>query len=410
MNKMTLRINLKGLFFVALLTASNLVFAQANTNCQALVNLRNDLWLMKPDGSNRLRLTLDGKIKSAAKLSTDQKMIAYSGESPLQDVMLISLAGGLLAGANLHIAGGVVGLSWLQPDLLRVDEHLDPNNSTFHFVEIPAGGLYPRPLLGLPMTQGISCAPAKNYQQMACVISDSVSVNDRDIFYVTNPFASALELQAVNLPIGRAINTATIPSFRLEAIESAEDAITLKVSSNNGSEVTELLSENETMQVPVIEGNATTMYGFMRTSRRGRDAISVRVLKSKTGMFSLAGNIAWSPNNRRIAVVEKNENGESFLILLNQGNSESDGEQHPSVTNAKIGMFRELLPISSPIKSIRFTSDTHIRIEGASQIYERDIPGYGKIQPRTNYTVTAAQPNQIMLDGKSIQVIDWVCP
>lgn len=233
--------------------------------------------------------------------------------------------------------------------------------------------------------------------------------------------------------------TTTTPPFELEVLEIVENQPELKVTVTRYDPQVippffNYLRPTDTMSVPVESDSPDdappTIYGFTATIKKHSDherhdregkssekndhqkeaVVTVRVLKSLTGAYSLEGDLAWSPNGHRIAAVEKNDLGQRWLILINReahvggGEDRNDEKSERSNIDARIP-----LPISGSIKRIDFTSDTHIRVEGETQFFDQDIPTYGKVRNTANYTITDALPKEFVDGEGHFPIFGWVC-
>lgn len=58
--------------------------------------------------------------------------------------------------------------------------------------------------------------------------------------------------------------------------------------------------------------------------------------------------------------------------------------------------------------------DTHLRIEGGTQVFDKDIPAEGKVSAGGPYLIGAAKPQQLTVNlgaNSSIgEVKGWSCP
>ena len=472
---------LTGAMLAALLTLSSHVSAQTIAdNCRTLANIKDELWLVKPDGSPAKQLTNDGKRKGTiGGISPDGKLIAYMDEMPddfTQDnLVLIDINGAQLSKTNLHTEGFVTGLSWVNPNLLRVAVHDSPTVSAYQFVQVPPGGLHPVLLQELPTIKGLSCTASPNNRDLACIADadwSSISLNGgrREIYDTPDPFGSAIELQTLDIAVGSTVTTTTVPPFQLEVTEIIDKQVGMKITTPDDllrgvPKSTVYIPSGDTDYESVASDSpdeiTPTIYGFTAAIKHDGSGqsdseskpaqgthqgsgnsskesehnkvpiVTVRVLKSVTGPYSLKeGDLVWSPNSHRIAAVETNDLGQHWLVLLNRqaasASSESEdsarfgdpyqarnAEQNQNYQNYLNGIIdaREPLPIAGPISRIEFTSDTHIRVEGATQVFDQDIPAHGKVRDTTNYTITNANamPKQMAVQGGMPNLYGWVC-
>lgn len=404
---------LKNTSLAIMLALSSHALAQTSSNCQALVVFQNDLWFVKQDGAPLLRLTRDGNEKYAAALSPDGKTIAYNSSESGQKVTLIDANGGNLANVDVNATSAIEGVDWLTSNLLRVEEHLNPNNSTFHFVIIPTAIKNSTLFKQLPTAKGRSCTPSPKHKRIACVLG-GVFVNGQHTYSLTSSFTSATILHNITLSGGSVATTLTDPPFNLEMVEISGDRVGLKVTAPDGFSKLQYVSPGGTMSFSLADDDIVSpVYGFSPTiTDKKRRIVNVRVLKSKTGHYSLEGGVAWDPHGRRIAIVEANDVGQRSLIILNRQRSDDDDDNREENESSNVD-GRIMLPIAGPISSIEFTSDKHIRVTGSSQVFEQDIPAHGPIPAGSSYTVTLALPKQLTVTSGMISltvpVQGWVC-
>lgn len=409
---------LKIVSLMMLLAFSNYAAAQtANTNCQALVQLRNDLWLVRQDGSPVLQLTNDGKSKFASSMSQDGKIIAYSGGLFAGNITLLDTSARFLANIDLRTQDSVTGLNWIDPKLLRVQEHISPSSSLYHFVKIPNGSISANTLTEVAQAKGGSCALSPKFKRIACIEGDTISLKKRNIYYSPSQFSSATKLQTLDLNVGRIVSTSTDPSFKLEVKEISDKTIALKITTPDNLWQIEYVRIGDT--APVIytsdaSADRATVFGFSpRIKDKKGGVVTVDVMKSTTDQFSFEGGLNWDLRGRRLATIEANDAGQRSLLLLNRqrsddNNDEENEDRDEGSIDAKI-----LLPIGGPIRSVDFTSDTHIRVVGATQVFEQNIPAHGPIPANMSYTITPALPKQLTIKigtaTTTVPVQDWAC-
>jgi hypothetical protein len=278
---------------------------------------------------------------------------------------------------------------------------------------------------------------------MACIAdfyrsTISLNGNEQDIYDTPDSFVSVTDLQTLDIAVGSSATTTTTPPFKLEVLDIVENQPELKVTVTTYDPqmippFVNYLRQTDTMSVPIESDSPDdappTLYGFTAAIKHtdheqhdregkasaGKDhqkaaVVTVHVLKSLTGAYSIEGDLAWSPNGHRIAAVEKNDLGQRWLILINRKAHVGEGEDRNDERSERSNVdARILLPISGPIKRIDFTSDTHVRVEGETQIYELDIPAYGKVRNTSGSTITPALPKQFSIGDLFLPIYGWVC-
>ena len=415
---------LKRLLLIIMLTLSGHAYAQTPSSCKALVIFQNDLWFVKQDGTPFSRLTRDGNMKDAAALSPDEKTIAYVGWSSDSDqkVTLIDANGGYLANVNVDAPSLILEVSWVASNLLRVVEHLNPHNAIFHFVKIPSAISHATVFKELPTGWGTSCTPSPKHKHIAC-IQGGVYINDQDIYTLSDAFASATVLQNITLSGASLATTLTDPPYKLEVIEISGDRVGLKITDPDDFSQLQYVSPGNTMSSDVAlnhdgvalddNGVAAPVYGFSPTiTDKKRRIVNVRVLKSKTGNYFLEGEVAWDRRGRRIVVVEANALGQRSLVLISLQHSDGDAdskENKPGHVDARIP-----LPIAGPVNAIKFTSDTHIRVTGTTQVYDQDFPANGSIPAGTISHASALPTELAVISGTESEAVPvpvqgWSC-
>jgi hypothetical protein len=135
--------------------------------------------------------------------------------------------------------------------------------------------------------------------------------------------------------------------------------------------------------------------------------IRVNIKKSKGGEYGFEGGIAWDPRGKRLAVVTATPTGGRVLTVLNRQMGQAAETGTGGVD------LRQRLPLAGQIRSVAFTSDTHIRIVGSTQQFDLDIPAQGKIPNDGAAVLSEALPRTLNVNlatgVKQMEVIDWVC-
>lgn len=350
-----------------------------SANCKALVEINQNLWLIKGNGQPLAQLTNDAKFKSASAMHSEGALIAYSVQAPSGKIMLIDSAGRLLDTTDLNASDPIVDLKWMTPTLLRAAEHVGPNASHHHFLRLESNNRLT--VVPAPAGSGQSCALSSDGAETACTIGDAVSLNGRDIYFATDAFASSSNLQATDVAAGTSISIGTTPALRVEVKGIVGNTVALRVTTPDGLWQEQYVASGSAMPV-VSEGDGPqTYYGLKPVITANTGVVRLTFSLSKTGPAVFDPVIAWDPRGKRIAVVDVNELGKRTWVLLNRQMGQAANKSYGAID------AKEPLPIDGPIKSITFSSDTRIRIEGA-QVFEKDIPAQGKVPKGTPFTVT----------------------
>jgi hypothetical protein len=393
------------------------VSAQSAGTCQALVQIQGDLWLFAQNGAPMLQLTKDKQLKYAAGISSDGKRIAYSGDGTGNNVTLIDATGGFLANIDPQTSDSIVGINWVNPHLLRIAEHASPLNSVFHFVKLPDDAPSTKPINQLVTAKGSSCTLSPKHKLAACVFGN-IEVNGQTVYKSSDPLASAAELQNVNLVAGGSPVTLTDPPFNLLVKDIPGDTIGLQVTGSGDFLYRQYVSDGDTMRVSMPNddesSNPAPVYGFIpKVMDKKKRIVNVRILKGQAGSTSFEGDIGWDHHGRRIAAVEVDGLGRRSVVLIKNNRSDSDNDDDDKDKGKNVFLGRIPLSIAGPIVSVTFTSPTHIRVVGASEVLDQDIPVQGPVSATGAPTVTAALPQKILISGaplgSSVPVFGWSC-
>lgn len=385
----------------------------APSNCSALVQVINDLWVVRPDGTLINQITNDNQLKSAATFSSDGTLIAYSGASNDNHVTLVSKSGQVLANIDTQATDAITGLHWISPDILRIQEHVSPTSSLYRFVKVPSNSPSNASLLpGTPL-QGGSCSKSPKRNDTACTQADAVVVNNRPIYYAPDPFRSATDLQVFTLAAGATITTSTSPAFGLEIGKIEDGVASLKVTPPDGNWQKSNVKFGDVMPIVVASAGSdggSTVYGFQPLRARGdRDdhgTITLAMKKSLVGETVFERGPVWDPDGDRLAFVESNAIGERTLVLVRREMGDADEQKGESIGTT-------VLPIQGPIRSVQFLSRNQIQVEGQTQVYQASPPLHAKVGGQWSYTLSPALPTQISVtinDRSTItDVIGWAC-
>jgi hypothetical protein len=409
MHKLHLKSALSQVALIGLASVlSSATFAQTASSCKALVQIRNNLWLVKADGSVIGQVTNDSQFRSAAALSPSGNLIAFSGKDSPSDVSLVDTSGRLITDVDVQATDAITELKWINSALLRAEEHSAPDAGRFHFIQFGPGNT--ASVLQTAPAEGSTCATSPNGKDMVCAIgAAAVELNGRTIYQATDAFASATTVQAIDIAVGTAAMTSTSPPFRVDVIGIDGTTVQMRITTADGFWTEQYVPAGNAMDVQFSDAADTaSQYAVLPATNTNSGVVHLSILRSGIGQYSFEGGIAWDPRGERIAVVEANANGQRSWVLLNRqmGQAATTGN---GAVDAK-----EVLPIDGPVRSVAFTSDTHLRIEGANQVFDKDIPAEGKIAAGGPYLISPGLPQQLTVSlgtGSSVaEVRGWSCP
>jgi hypothetical protein len=382
--------------------------AQAASSCKALVQVDNNLWFASADGRPLAQVTNDRQFRSAAALDPNGTLIAYSGKDAPNDVTLIDASGRPITDIDLKASDAIIDLKWISPTLLSATEHLGPKASHFHVVQLGAGSATASVL---PVTaDGSSCAVSSSGKVTACIIGDrDLELNGRHVYGVTDAFASATEVQTVDAAVGTSLTSSTSPAFRVDVKAVTGAAVHLRITTPDGLWTEQYVPPGEAMDVQFAgPPEGAPRYAVVPITTTNTGVVRLTIKRSNSGDYAFEGGVAWDPRGKRIALVEANSAGQRTWVLLNSEMGQA------AIRGSGAIDAKESLPVAGPVRSISFPSDTRLRIEGASQVFEKDIPAQGKVPPGGAYAIRPALPQQLTLklaQGSVVAAVKgWSCP
>lgn len=381
--------------------------ASSNINCLALVQSGNNLWLVRPDGTLVNQITRDTWPRYASALSPLGTVIAFTGKAAPDDVTLIDLSGRTLANVSLNLQSPATALTWLNTNMLRVEEHYSPSSSIYHFVDLSSGAT--SPVVSSTIATGSLCTPSPNGRDMACAIAGAeINLNDRVIYHVADEFLHSTLLQSASMANGSSMTTNTSPVFRVEFQGmSPKGKVILRVTTPDGVWSEQYIAPGGKLVVRFQDAmHDLADYAFQPTvSNPGVIRLDVR--KATMGASALDGDMAWDSRGKRLAFVTVNAAGERTLLILNRELGQAADTGRGALD------LEEPLPIDGPIRSVAFVSDTHIRVIGQTQQFDQDIAPQGKITSGKSFAVTPALPAilnvNFMTGAETAAVKGWSC-
>lgn len=399
------RTNLKLAFSLVLLVASA-TQAAVPASCSALLKIKDDLWFFNSNGKLTQRLTWDGRMKYAVALSPNGKVIAYSGVS-FNGVTLLDASGRVLGQVDVGTKDAITNLVWVGTNLLQVGEHVNPSTSQFHFLQISSDSYNGATLLPTTTTQGQSCQLAPNGRDVACTVSDAITLNNHEIFYAPTGFDSAVTIQNIQAIISTTIALKSVPGVSVTVVDASPETIHLKLTLPDETWQEHYTTPGNT--IPIHFGDET-LYGIKPMLSGDSQVVLLSVVQSTTGASFIETGPVWDVSGRRLAFVQANGIGQRELTVLNK--ELGTGAINKNVMRGAID-GQTMLPIAGPISTIQFLTDTSLKVIGPQQIYLATIPAQGKIRD-WKYTLSDTLPTQLNVQtgtaSQLFDVIGWTCP
>lgn len=370
--------------FVLLAAIPSWSVAAVGAQCQALVNYKNDLWLVSQDGGAARRITSDGQTKNAAALSRAGDLVAYSVDSGSRDrVFILSPQGQILSSFYPASRGAIFALEFADSSMLAAYEHVSPVSSVAHFYSLGQGTNTP---IDIGTAEGLSCTVSPNGKDKACSTDGHVEKNSKTIYYVSNPFSAVDDLQSVAIPQRKWISLNTSPNFSVYADPQTDTSIALKVRTPDGQEQEQYVRKGDTMQIVYDDGSGPALFGLFPAPSATDDLVSIRVVRSKVGPITIQGGVAWAPSGQRLAIVEVNALQQARLVIMNA--------QSSPVSKESADLFSAVLPITGPVKKVEITSDYNVVVTSKTATYQqaisRDLRRFAG-----DYTVSPALPMRL---------------
>lgn len=403
---------LKLRYFTAILLVSSVfvgpphVHAQSVTGCRALVQVGNDLWFATQTGQLATQVTRDGQLKTAVALSDNGKVIAYSGIPALQSIRLVDAGGRQLANFDAQTQDAIVGLEWTGRDILRVEEHINPQNSKYHFVTVPTAPFTAVKLIPELDSEGGVCARSPDLKDLACALGNSMYINNRAVYHMPDAVPQK-NLQNVDIALGTNILTNTSPAFRIEVKSILNDVVQLRLTRADGFWTEKHVRSGDSIAMTFEQNDAEKPLAFsVLPQLDARNSGVIRINIRKASNSAVEAGPAWDLRGKRVAISEVDEQGNRTLVLLNRtlGSGALDGGAVD---------LRKALQIAGPVRRIEFPSDTILRVTGQTQQAELAIPAQGKVPAAASFSIAQTQPSQLSvkmgITETTLAVKGWAC-
>lgn len=399
---------------------TNFAFAEGvPPTCKALVQIKNDLWFVGADGKPILQLTMDQIPKYNAAISIDGRLIAYNGRQNPTTATILDPSGRYIQTIEVNAKDAITDLKWLSTSVLRLQEHISPTSSVFHFALAPSDAKSGDSIRQLRQVRGGYCVMSRGLKNVACINGDSIDVNSKNLYFSPSPFENFVKLQKLDLVIGRAATTTTIPVFNIELKSISKGTAELKISTGDNLWQTEYVRFEDVAPITVSDSLASAdpgaSYGVKPSlSKEKTGIVTIEILKSSTGRIFFEGGLTWDLSGRRLATIEVDGNGQRKLLLVERNRSDSDEKQSNEAEDEEkeISVVRIPLPIDAPINAVEFISNTRVRVVGPKLTFEQDLPLHGNLSKLGSYKISPSLPTELALsNGSNIvsRVFAWSC-
>lgn len=373
--------------------------------CTALLGHQNDLWLIQPNKTVPIRMSNDGALKTAAALHPSSTVTVYSEYGTEPELVVVDQGGRLLERLKLSFSSPVIALKWISETVLRVSEHQGPTYSKHHFFTLDTSNRLSRITTG--DSTGNECAISSKQGELACFSADAVTVDGRDIYFLSEGLETAAPLQTVNVALGTSAQIDVSPAMRVEFKAQTGTAVTLRAMTATGQWRERRIRTGQSMLMPAGDDESTVSLEPVRTA--DPNTIKLVVKKISAPPPSFEGTIAWDSKGKRIAFAEAAGINQRTGLLLHR-------QAGQAAIVGKGGVDAQFkLPIQGPIVSVRFLSDSVLRFEGLNQAVEYTIPPQGKVSPQSSYSIKPVIPAPTTLEaefpnGKATAVVRaWQC-
>lgn len=309
--------------------------------CDALVSVTNDLYLVNMDGKILRQFTHGGAAgvaKEYAAVSPDGMRVAYAtlggdqyakyqvatadGEArsfPVYDPEL----SGLDKFAGM---GALMGLTWSSNDVLKLEKHASPSASFFEFRRLgPGDGMSSRER----ESQGIgsACVLRRESRRVACIRTDeggaSVSVNGKDVFY-DSQLSLASPVATFTITKGSGVTTGGNPDFLIKVVGFDKGTIGLEVVSPNGSGATSYLPSGALF--PVWWDGRQYGFSVSLVDRAGGVVRVSEVVGAEVGAMAFDSVIAWQPHGPGLLLIRRTAPQPMLYLIQPREVSGEEGE------------------------------------------------------------------------------------
>lgn len=411
-------------FLASLLPLMGRAAQPAAPNCDALVSVANDLYLVGSTGAVITRFTSDGTVKMYSTVSPDGRQVAYvspnsdevnivqyevADSNGSQRAFPVNIGSDSSNTHNVYDAYPLVGLRWDADGILQTRKHVSPSTSLFEFHRIDSQRRgWGR---GAEVGFGVGCTMKSDGGLVACVQGSGVRVDNQRVFaefgFSTTPLASFV------LTVGDSAATPSGPTFTVSVVGVHDGKVGLKVTSPNGTWETGYIPNDQMYFTTWWNG---VQYGFSANLRNtGLGRVEIKEYQGhEAGTSNFDSAIAWRPRGNGLLVIRR-EGAEALLYLLRPTGFGQDSRE---------GRWRDwswglgaqaLVNLPNGVKAMRFVTPSFLLFQAANGVFSWAPIRISSGSGGTSLTVGAITrlPSTVpaTIGGSTTQAtaLDWSC-
>ena len=376
--------------------------------CDALVAITNNLYLVDGSGRPLTQFTSDGLAKDQPTVAPDGRRVAWLVAGPSDSTYTILDSSGHQVTLNPHAtdrpgddqaAAPLMALAWSSADVVQLTKHEGPSASRFEYHQI-GSQTSSAPLVG-QLGAGTACA---QHGEVACVQDGEIQVSGSPVFDQA-PNTGATPQTSVTLAKGSTAVLSGTPAFTVQILGFSGDTIGLQVTGPNGTGAKEWVPAG----VPLNMDWKFITYSFTATQvdpQAGTVRVDEFVDGDQPAAFDPA--ITWSLEGHDLLAVYRS-NGQAVLYLVRPGSQGSSWSLTAQVP----------LSITAMVDSMRFVSPSTLLLHTADGKFS-ELPvtitqgqsGHGPAL-MLGAVNTLPQSLQVVLDpaapAAQAKVLDWAC-
>lgn len=411
----------------ALVPIAALAGQKSPPTCNALVNMKNDLYLATPSGTVLTRFTSDGTTKDYATVSPNGKRVAYVEHSNQENTSYwVGDASGTQGQFPVYTAkakstndydalGPLMGLYWSSNHVLRLEKHVSPTDSRFEFHRVNNDLTGTARMIG-SAAYGDNCAMRHQAGRVACVRGGVVTINGKRVFHVSE-FAGKTPMASFTLTKGNSTTTSGNPSFKVKVIGFYKNSVGIKVLLPNGNGGETYLSGSKDVMPLWWNGQR---YGFFATViNKATGLVRINVIKGND-VYHKAGfspAVAWQQHGSGLLLLRQSGSG-AMLDLIQPRENSQHGHKGRGKNHEWSLVATALIDVTDSVKNMRFITDSMLLLqtsEGGFRELPVRIHNGSSNKGRPTLTIGTVKPLptiiSVMANDRAARapVLDWSC-